>query len=64
MSSFNWRKLAFCKHLDTDLFYIERGEEISPAAIEACNLCLVKGPCLELALKHEMNGYWGGTSGR
>lgn len=60
----NWRMLALCKHLSTDLFYLERGEEINPAVVSACSACPVKEECLEWALKHEMNGYWGGTSGK
>lgn len=64
METINWKQLAACTGMDTNLFYVSRGEILQPEVIAACKECLVKKECLEWAVKYEMRGYWAGTSGK
>ena len=59
-----WTERANCKELDTNLFFITRGELIDPVAEAACEACPVKQECLNWATRHEIAGYWGGSTAR
>lgn len=62
-------KLAACRGKDIHLFYPNSENKHSAGgvhrfqmqAIQLCNSCQVKEPCLEYALKFEPLGIWGGT---
>ena len=57
-----WRDKAKCRDMDVNLFFQDRITSIE--AINACLVCPVKEPCLDHALRHEIVGYWGGTTGK
>ena len=63
----NWRELAACRGMGTDLFFPGRGAD-SDAAKAVCMSCPVKHPCLEeqmrLRIADADYGIWGGTSSR
>ena len=56
-----WRQHAKCKSVSPALFILERGEDHRPA-IQVCNSCPVKDPCLRFALDNNEIGIWGGTT--
>ncbi len=59
-----WQDFAYCRGLDPDLFFPERGASTREAR-EVCKGCVVREDCLEYALaKHEDHGIWGGLSER
>lgn len=60
---------ALCRnHPEPDRWYvddIERLRRITDAAIEQCNKCPLKDPCLEYALTNKIRfGVWGGKTSR
>lgn len=59
-----WRELANCKEIPTDLFFPERGEEISEVALAACAECPVRIQCADYAIANREPGIWGGTTER
>ena len=48
--------------MDPGRFFIERGIEVDDEVIRTCLTCPVSEDCLDYALVHEKDGYWGGTS--
>lgn len=63
----SWRDQANCRQLDinTDRFFIERGEVIPGHVITACAKCTVQPQCLDYALRSRTKeGYWGGHTPR
>lgn len=60
----DWRDLASCLGLDTDLFFPDQGMPgISDQAKAVCGECLVSKECMHFALTHDQEfGVWGGTS--
>ena len=59
-----WQDLANCLGVDPDLFFPERGASTREAK-EECRGCVVRGECLEYALRNgEKFGIWGGMSER
>jgi len=56
-----WRQHAKCRSSNPSLFILERGEDYK-SAIQVCNSCPVKDPCLRFALDNDEVGIWGGTS--
>jgi hypothetical protein len=58
----DWMVRAACKHLDTNLFYPERGDNESVTiAKEVCSTCPVSEQCGEYGIP-EVYGFWGGVS--
>lgn len=59
-----WKKLAECKGLNTEIFYPSDGLGVI-AAKKICAMCVVKQNCLDYAIKHQhISGVWGGASER
>jgi WhiB family redox-sensing transcriptional regulator len=63
----DWREAGACTKLDPDLFFpissTGRALEQIAAAKAICGACLVRRPCLEFALEHDLShGIWGGTT--
>ena len=60
----DWRSLAACRGLDTELFFPGRGES-APEATAACAACVVQAECRNYAVEsRQLFGIWGGTSER
>ena len=60
-----WQKDANCKGLDTNLFYLESRERISPIVKETCKNCKVKTECLDFSIENEeVHGIWAGLNPR
>ena len=57
-----WSGDAACKGMGPARFYIERGAEVDQEVVFTCLMCPVREECLDYALVHERDGYWGGTS--
>jgi WhiB family redox-sensing transcriptional regulator len=53
-----------CAQTDPELFFPEKTASPSEvrAALNVCNECTFKTPCLEYALKSSVIGIWGGTT--
>jgi WhiB family transcriptional regulator, redox-sensing transcriptional regulator len=59
-----WQRRGACRGRESDVFIIARGQT-GGAARAICLTCPVRQECLEYALAHpEVDGVWGGTSGR
>jgi WhiB family redox-sensing transcriptional regulator len=58
----NWRRLANCRGVDTDLFFPERGAS-SRAAKEICRACVVREDCLDANIGEKF-GIFGGLTER
>jgi len=59
-----WQDQAACLGMDPDLFFPERGASTREAK-SICRSCVVRGDCLEFALRNgEKFGIWGGMSER
>ena len=63
----NWRELAACRGMGTEIFFPERGED-TDAAKAICDVCPVTEECLEEQMRLRVSGadfgVWGGTSAR
>jgi WhiB family redox-sensing transcriptional regulator len=60
----SWRDDAACLGLDGDMFFPGVGGSTVRAKV-ICNVCTVKQPCLDYALKTgSHDGIWGGLSYR
>ena len=60
----SWQRQANCLGVHPDLFFPERGASTREAK-EVCRSCVVRGDCLEFALRNgEKFGIWGGMSER
>jgi WhiB family redox-sensing transcriptional regulator len=58
----SWHDAAICAQVDTELFFPEKGgSDKIPKRI--CAQCPVSAECLAYALRYDMSGVWGGTSG-
>lgn len=59
-----WREHAACKGMDPDIFFPERGDDVTTAKA-TCAGCQVRRECLDWALAvPEKDGIWGGLSPR
>jgi WhiB family redox-sensing transcriptional regulator len=60
-----WMDDAYCRGIDPELFYPERGESTAEAKA-VCRGCAVRAQCLEYALTSPLEkfGVWGGLSER
>lgn len=58
-----WMQGGACRTAPSRLFFIERGEDATPAK-RICAKCGVREQCLAYALDagHDLHGIWGGTS--
>jgi WhiB family redox-sensing transcriptional regulator len=64
MTPYDWMSEAACQGVDSDLFFPERGDDLSGAKA-VCRQCPVREDCLEHALvNREHYGIWGGMSER
>jgi WhiB family redox-sensing transcriptional regulator len=61
----DWMTEAACRGEDSQMFFIERGDDQRPAK-EICLRCPVVAECLDYAMRQEtlLPGIWGGTSER
>ena len=57
-----WQDHSLCRGKSIDLFFLKRGEPVSPEVRELCRNCPVRTECLEHALHHERFGVWGGST--
>src|SRR5947208_1093286 len=63
MARAHWIGRAACAGVDSALFFPAKGENVdAPMAI--CSRGPVKIECLALALEHDCQGIWGGTTRR
>jgi WhiB family redox-sensing transcriptional regulator len=65
--SADWRDGAACRHYDPDLFFPEgtAGPALRQAdqAKQVCQVCPVRTPCLDFALRNRLAfGIWGGAN--
>src|SRR4029077_14139104 len=58
-----WMDFAACIGADPEIFFPERGARWDEA-LEYCDCCRVREPCLQYALDHRSIGVWGGTTER
>jgi WhiB family redox-sensing transcriptional regulator len=66
----NWRDLAACRGMDTDLFYVTENtgvkggeKERIDLAKKICASCVVQEDCLEYALEYSLDyGIWSGMT--
>ncbi len=55
-----WQEDAACRGADIDIFF-SLDEDDQRHALELCQSCPVREPCLRYAIEHrEMYGIWGG----
>ncbi len=72
---YSWQKDSLCKkelkfvpetreHIPYvyDDFYPPTGKAVTEEVKNMCDRCPVENECLEHALYHEKEGYWGGTT--
>lgn len=58
----SWREQALCSRQDINMFFSTHGWR---AAIQVCDVCVVKGRCLEFAVENEIeHGVWGGLTAK
>ena len=59
-----WKKNTNCQGLDTEAFFpIKRGAyENRDMLTRICGACDVKQQCIDYAVKHDLQGWWGGTT--
>ena len=58
----DWRDLALCAEVDSEIFFPEKGASTREAKM-VCQGCEVRAECLAYALEHrEQHGIWGGLS--
>jgi WhiB family redox-sensing transcriptional regulator len=58
----DWRDLALCREVDTEIFFPERGKSAKAAQL-ICSRCEVQPECLAYALAvGEEFGVWGGVT--
>lgn len=59
----SWRRDAACREVPSALFFLQRGEDASPAK-RVCAACPVRRECLEYAMAADasLQGVWAGTS--
>lgn len=61
----NWRKSANCAGSDPEAFFTDYGGSSYHEAVRhVCANCTVSSECLSFALKHDVHGFWGGTTER
>lgn len=63
----DWRHRAACAEtqVDPELFFPDGPKDGTVAAKAVCARCPVRGPCLEFALKHDVEyGVFGGVGAR
>lgn len=58
----DWRERANCIGTDPNSFFSEVHVAVPKVVKRVCANCEVQAECLDWALRHEANGYWGGTS--
>jgi WhiB family transcriptional regulator, redox-sensing transcriptional regulator len=62
----NWKDKANCLGSDTESFFTQSNNETyyhnKAMLIKICSACEVKAECLDYAIKHEMLGWWAGTT--
>jgi WhiB family transcriptional regulator, redox-sensing transcriptional regulator len=59
----NWKLAGACRGEDPDIFFPITGLA-EGAAKRICTTCIVRAQCLDVALKGEEHGIWGGTNER
>ncbi len=57
-----WMKNAACHGVSTNIFFTELDEVPSADAQFLCRTCPVREQCLQHAITHDEDGYWGGTT--
>lgn len=62
---YNFTDQANCVGIDVNMFFTEEGSSTFQEESflkRTCAACLVKSECLDYALRHAVQGWWGGTS--
>ena len=62
---YNFTDQANCIGIDVDMFFTEEGSGTfrdENLLKRICSACTVKIECLDYALNHQVQGWWGGTS--
>lgn len=58
-----WRDRANCSGIDTEEFFAEKTSYMNRPLLEkVCSNCDVQLECLNFALKHDVIGWWAGTT--
>lgn len=57
-----WRDKANCLGVNTDMFFAEKDYANKDLLERICSRCDVQLECLAFALKHDVTGWWSGTS--
>jgi WhiB family transcriptional regulator, redox-sensing transcriptional regulator len=58
-------ELAACAEMETETFFRSADEPDTDEAKGVCRRCTVRGPCLEYAVRYEIDvGVWGGLTAR
>jgi WhiB family transcriptional regulator, redox-sensing transcriptional regulator len=58
-------ELAACAEMETETFFRSADEPANEEAKGVCRGCTVRGPCLEYAVRYEIDvGIWGGLTAR
>jgi WhiB family transcriptional regulator, redox-sensing transcriptional regulator len=58
-------ELAACAEMETETFFRPPDEPANDEAKGVCRRCAVRGPCLEYAVRFEIDvGIWGGLTAR
>ena len=58
----DWVDRSACRGMPADMFYPAESMHVSPAVVELCAGCPVRGECYDHAMRHEAEGYWAGTT--
>lgn len=58
-----WMDQGACIGTDPEAFFTTgKGEAVKPVVRKVCGGCEVRLACLEYAIEHGMEGFWGGAS--
>ena len=58
----DWMADAACLPYDTAIFFPYSPYDIDQTAADLCAACPVAEPCLDYALRYQLDGTWGGTT--
>lgn len=56
-----WARRARCRGMNTNMFFVERGEHVPLEVVNACDNCEVRRQCIDYAAENRLLGYWGST---
>jgi hypothetical protein len=62
MPSMDWADRSACRGMPAEMFYPAESMHVSPAVVELCAGCPVRGECYDHAMRYEVDGFWSGTT--